>query len=220
MIATRDSVPSSRADTQAVETAGDVSRHEMDRARARVYLLLANLFARAPSAALLRDIADLRGDASPLGMALLRLAAEARMADRDALSDEHFRLFFGVARGEVVPYASYYLTGFLNERPLARVRRDMSDLGIERRSGVFEPEDHIASLFEVMAGLIGGELDRPAVDADHFFSRHIAPWAPRFLADVAVAPAAQFYRHVAALGQVWLEVERQSLQLPPEPLRA
>ena len=100
---------------------------------------------------------------------------------------------------------------------MARVREDMTRLNIERRSGVFEPEDHIASLFEIMAGLIGGSMALPGQSgkaADKFFERHIAPWAPRLMQDVAAAPSANFYAHVARLGAVWLEIEQEAVRMP------
>jgi TorA maturation chaperone TorD len=203
-----DSAGSARSATHATPAHNDV-----DVARAKLYLLLANLFARAPSGQLLRDVASIKGDATPLGMALAALAHTAHGAERDTVAREYFSIFVGVGRGDVLPYASYYLTGFLNERPLARVREDMARLGIERRVGTFEPEDHIASLLEVMAGIIGGELERPAAEADQFFARHIAPWAGRLMADVSAAPNARFYRHVGDLGRVWLELEQAAMQL-------
>ena len=190
------------------------SRDETVRARAIQYLLLATLFARAPSAGLLRDISNLQGDASPLGLAQLALADAARAAEPSDVATEYLNLFIGVGRGDILPYGSFYLTGFLHERPLARVREDMAKLGLERQGGVFEPEDHITSLFEIMAGLVGGSFGTPAKAGDKFFERHIEPWAPRLMADVAAAPSARFYRHVARLGAVWIEIEQEAVRLP------
>ncbi len=187
---------------------------EISAARATQYLLLATLFARAPGAALLRDLAKLQGDVSPLGLAQLALADAARDAEPSVVATEYLDLFIGVGRGELLPYGSFYLTGFLHERPLARVREDMARLGLERQGGVFEPEDHISSLFEIMAGLVGGSFDAPAKAADNFFERHIKPWAPRLMADVAAAPSARFYKHVARLGAVWIGIEQDVVELP------
>lgn len=194
--------------------AAEAPLDDLEHARATHYLLLANLFARAPNAALLSDVAQLMGDASPLGMARLALADAARTADPSVVAKEYLALFIGVGRGDVLPYGSFYLTGFLHERPLARVREDMARLAIERRGDVFEPEDHIASLFEVMAGLISGTFAAPAGASDKFFERHLASWAPRLMADVMVAPSAKFYRHVAVLGAQWLEIEMEAMRLP------
>ena len=53
----------------------------IDRLRALEYRLIASLFAKAPDAALLKRIAKLSGDASPLGMAHVALAQAAEDAD-------------------------------------------------------------------------------------------------------------------------------------------
>ena len=124
------------------------------------YALLAVLLARAPSAELLARIATVRGDASPLGVAHAALAEAAAAANVERIEREFFDLFIGIGRGELLPYGSYYLTGFLNERPLARVRADLARLGIERVTGQVEPEDHAAVLCEIMAGLADGRFKR------------------------------------------------------------
>src|SRR5690349_20778121 len=134
---------------------------EVDVARAREYALLAVLLARPPDASLLRRIAKLRGDETPLGVAHAALAEAAGAADADQVGREFFDLFTGVGRGELLPYASYYLTGFLHERPLARLRDDLRALGVEREEQQHEPEDHAAILCEIMAGLIEGPFPAP-----------------------------------------------------------
>ena len=187
---------------------------DVDHARATLYMLLAQLLARAPSATLLRDLAGLKGDATPLGLAQLALADAARGTEATAIATEYLNLFIGVGRGELLPYASFYRTGFLHERPLAEVRQDMAKLGLERQESVFEPEDHISSLFEIMAGLASGSFAAPPKAADRFFERHIAPWAPRLMADLATSPSSHFYKHVARLGAVWIEIEQEALALP------
>src|SRR2546421_2516151 len=125
---------------------------EVDAARAREYALLATLLARAPDQVLLDRIASLRGDASPLGLAHIGLAEAARQTSAERAEREYFDLFIGLGRGELLPYGSYYLTGFLHERPLARLRESLAQLGIERAAGKAEPEDHAAILCEIMAG--------------------------------------------------------------------
>jgi TorA maturation chaperone TorD len=186
----------------------------MAMARAREYLLLAALLTKPPRQALLDEIARISGDASPLGVAHIGLAEAAATITEAAAGREYFNLFIGVGRGEVLPYASYYLTGFLNERPLARVREDMRRLGVERRKGVFEPEDHIGTLCEVMAGLVTGEFGGggDADEAAAFFVRHLKPWAERLFADIAIAESARFYKSVAEVGRVWMEIENEALQ--------
>src|SRR4029077_8015452 len=131
---------------------------DINRARAQEYGLLARLLRQAPDAALLKQIGQLQGDETPLGAAHFALAGAAKESDAAEIEREFFDLFIGVGRGELLPYASYYLTGFLNERPLARLREDLQALGIERAAGQSEPEDHAAILCEVMAGLIDGTL--------------------------------------------------------------
>src|SRR3954462_7821461 len=105
---------------------------EIDLLRAHEYNLLAVLLGRAPAKDVLERVSELKGDATPLGLAHIALAERASDIDPDALSREFFDLFIGVGQGELLPYASYYLTGFLNERPLARVREDLNAFGIER----------------------------------------------------------------------------------------
>ena len=125
----------------------------VDLARAREYSLLAALLARAPDAAMLGRIGKLRGDETPLGQAHLALGRAANRANTQTIEREFFNLFIGIGRGELLPYSSYYLTGFLNERPLARLREDLAALGIERSEGRVEPEDHASIFCEMMAGL-------------------------------------------------------------------
>ncbi len=180
-------------------------------ARAREYLLLAALLTRPPSQALLDELSQVTGDATALGLAHIGLAEAAAATTDGAAGREYFNLFIGVGRGELLPYASYYLTGFLNERPLARVREDMQRLGVVRRAGVYEPEDHIGSLFEVMAGLVTGEFGRGSIDPGDFLRRHVVPWGERLFADLAVAENAKFYKAVAEVGRVWLEIETEAL---------
>lgn len=187
---------------------------EMSTARGHEYLLLASLLAKAPSAELLARIATIPGDPSPLGILHARLAAAARATSAEAAGTEYFNLFIGVGRGELVPFASFYLTGFLYERPLAGIRSDLHRLGVERQPHVFEPEDHIAHLLETMGGMCLGTLPGGGDDQQHLFATHIAPWAPRFFADLATAEAAGFYRAVADLGSFWIELEQAAFELP------
>ena len=118
---------------------------EIDQLRAAEYGLLSLLLGKAPDAETLKRVATLKGDGSDLGMAHIELAAAAAATDDRAVSKEFFDLFIGLGRGELLPYASYYLTGFLHERPLARVREDLRALGIERAGTSREPEDHALS---------------------------------------------------------------------------
>jgi TorA maturation chaperone TorD len=183
---------------------------EIDLLRSHEYDLLAVLLGRAPTQDVLDRLANLKGDASPLGLAHLALADAAAAVDPDALQREFFDLFVGVGRGELLPYASYYLTGFLHERPLANVRESLGALGIERAKNVFEPEDHIAILCEVMAGLAAGRFETEAGADGRFFERHLRPWAPRFFADLETAKSARFYRAVARVGGLFMDIEAEA----------
>ena len=186
---------------------------EIDRLRAHEYGLLAVLLGRAPAKDLLERLSELKGDATPLGLAHIALAELASDVDPDELSREFFDLFIGVGRGELLPYASYYLTGFLNERPLARVREDLNALGIERAEGHHDPEDHLAILCEVMAGLAAGRFEVESGAERRFFERHLKPWAARFFADLETARHARFYRPVGTIGRIFMEIEAQAFAM-------
>src|SRR4051812_43212952 len=187
---------------------------EVDAARAQEYALLATLLARAPDAQLLQRLARLDGDGSAVGRAHVALAEAAVATDPQRVDREYFDLFVGVGRGELMPYGSYYLTGFLHERPLARLREDLVALGIERVEGNSEPEDHAAMLCEIMAGLVGGQL-AAAKDAERrIFEKHIAPWMRRFFTDLEKSPTAGFYRPVGVLGRIFIDIETEAFALP------
>jgi TorA maturation chaperone TorD len=186
----------------------------LEEMRALHWGLLSLLLARAPDGALLRQLGALAGDGTPLGAARGALAEAARAAEPAALEREFHDLFIGLGRGELLPYASYYLTGFLHEKPLAKVRAEMERLGIAREDGVAEPEDHIATLAEIMAGLLRGAFGEGGDEARRFFSRHIAPWAGTFFADLERAEHARFYRAVGRLGAVFVEIEAEAATLP------
>lgn len=188
--------------------------------RAATYRLLATLLARPPSAdtlELVRTLPAAEGDAqSPLAQAwqLLRLAAEH--ASADALDDEFHSLFIGITRGEILPYGSWYLTGFVMDRPLALLRRDLRALGIERQQDVYEPEDHAAALCEVMGILVdNADGDVPFPTQRQFFDEHIAPWMGRFFTDLQQTESARFYSAVGRLGEQFIEFEKRYMTLEP-----
>lgn len=184
--------------------------------RADLYDLLAALLARPPERSLIDRVGALSGgDDTPLGEAVGAMARIARSATERALEREFHALFIGLARGELLPYASYYMTGFLHEKPLALLRRDMARLSISRAPNTFEPEDNIASLSEMMAGLIRGRFGAPAplaVQKD-FFAAHIGPWAGHFFADLEGAEASVFYATVGRVGGLFMEIEREAFRL-------
>jgi TorA maturation chaperone TorD len=187
---------------------------DLSAARAQEYALLATLLGRAPDAKLLESLAGLRGDPTPLGVAHAALAQAASETTVERVEREFFNLFIGLGRGELLPYGSYYLTGFLHERPLARLRGDLAPLGIERAEGNSEPEDHAATLCEIMAGLVSGRLPAPQGTDQQIFEKHLAPWIGRFFADLERAEAADLYRRIGTLGRVFIEVETEAFALP------
>jgi TorA maturation chaperone TorD len=185
----------------------------LDAQRSAQYRFVSTLLAAAPDAAMLRLVSGLSGDSTPLGQAFDALAATAARTDAVAVEREFFALFVGVGRGELLPYASFYLTGFLNERPLAALRGDLARLGVARAKGRHEPEDHIALLFEVMADMAGGTLPASLAEQGAFFHRHIAPWAAQFFDDLAVAPSAAFYRPLAEIGRLIVDIDSRAFAL-------
>lgn len=188
---------------------------EEEQLRAQWYSLLARLLSAPPDQALLTMIRGLKGDDSDLGQCIRTLSAAARATTVATAGEEHFNLFIGVGGSELMPYGSYYLTGFLNEKPLARLRDDMAALGIQRADDVKEPEDHIASLCEMMAGLITGAFGAPVdlTRQQHFFANHVACWAPKFFADLQASKTAAFYMPVGAIGSVFMLIESQAFEM-------
>src|SRR6476469_2691425 len=167
---------------------------DLDAGRAQEYSLLSALLARAPDRALLERLATLRGDASPLGLAHAALAEAASRTTSERVEREYFDLFIGLGRGELLLYGSYYLTGFLHERPLARLREDLARIGIARAEGVVEPEADAGILCEIMSGLASHRLPAPPNSDQLIFDKHMSPWIGRFFADLENAEAADFYR--------------------------
>lgn len=197
----------------AAQPAADIA--EEDRLRAQLYRLLAQLLADIPDRRRLEQISRLTGDDSDLGQALSALGAAARAAVPSTVDDEYHDLFIGVGRGELMPYGSYYLTGFVYDKPLARLREDMRRLGIARAENVKEPEDHIAALCEMMAGLIEGAFGDPAELAAQraFFDTHLGPWAARFFADLEAAKSSNFYMPVGRVGRIFMEIEATAFEM-------
>jgi TorA maturation chaperone TorD len=193
---------------------GIIEVDDVDTARAREYALLAALLARSPDAAMLQRLAGLAADGTPLGAAHAALADAASCTKPEDVEREYFDLFVGLGRGELLPYGSYYLTGFLHERPLARLRATLGRLGIERAPGQAEPEDHAAILCEIMAGLASREVPVPEGAERDLFEQHLSPWMGRFFADLERAKAARFYRAVGTLGRVFMEIETEAFALP------
>ena len=189
-------------DLAASKPAVRMAIREEDALRADLYRFLSALLASPPDAALLKSCAGLTGDDTPLGRAVTALAKLAGQATPGSAEREFNALFIGLARGELLPYASYYMTGFLNEKPLALLRQDMARL-------------EIASLMEMMAGLIDGSFGEPAPATAQktFFNRHIAPWARHFFTDLEGAKGSVLYAPVGAVGKIFMEIEREAFRL-------
>jgi TorA maturation chaperone TorD len=199
--------------TAASPATAEPASEDAELLRSRQYAFVSRLLGAPPDAGLLAEIGRLSGDATPLGRAYAALAEAARATGAAAVEREFFELFVGVGRGELLPYASFYLTGFLNERPLADLRRDLARLGVARAAGRHEPEDHVAAVFEAMAGLASGRFAASGLDEADFFARHVAPWAGAFFADLGKAPSAAFYRPVAEIGRLFVDIETRAFAL-------
>ena len=186
-----------------------------DGLRADVYRLLAAFLTAPPSRGLIAAASSLTGNSTPLGRAFSDLATRAAKATAENASEEYHDLFIGLTRGELLPYASYYLTGFLHEKPLARLRTDMASLGIAADPTFPEPEDHAAAVLESMAGLITGTFGTPAsIDEQRrFFNAHVASWVATFFRDLETAKSASLYRGVAAVGRAFVAVEQEAFRL-------
>lgn len=193
----------------------DVRISAEDSSRAQIYRLLATLLSRAPDSALLQSIAALRGGPGRFGEVINTLAKVAASTSEHTVRAEYQDLFIGLGRGELVPYGSYYLTGFLQEKPLAALRRDMARLGLDRASETSDPEDHAASVLEAMAGLIDGRFGEPASLAaqKEFQQRHLASWLPVFFRDLEGAQSSVFYAAAGSVGRAFLDIEAGAFEM-------
>ena len=187
-----------------------------ERSRAETYLLLAHLLHAPPTAELLDALGALEGNPSEFGEALGGLARAARETLPAQLADEYRRLFEGMPEATLMPYGSHYLTGKLFGRPLAELRIAMARLGLARSDDTREPEDHVASVLEIMAGLILGSFsEAPATlqEQGQFFDAHLWTWMPAFFRDLEQTAEGGFYAWVGSLGGRFIEVEREAFDL-------
>jgi len=186
-----------------------------DRLRADFYNFLGLLLSGPPDQILLDQMRGLSGDETDLGQAIQAMARVAKVTKPPAAEREFNALFIGLGRGELLPYASFYLTGFLNEKPLAQLRNDMAARGVTRAQNVFEPEDNIASLMEMMAGMIVGRFGAPASldEQKEFWNKHIGPWAAHFYSDLEAAENSVLYASVGSAGRVFMEIEREAFRM-------
>jgi len=176
--------------------------------RAQTYALLATLLVAAPDQLLLDNLAaiDVTEPESPMGKLWLQLISAAKKVEVSAVDDEYQNLFIGVTHGELIPYGSYYQTGFLMEEPLAELRTDLAKLGLEKQEGTAEPEDHAAAQCDVMRLILMAE-GTPIVTAEDFFKHHLKPWMARFFDDMANLQQAKFYQVVGQFGAGFIKLE-------------
>ena len=187
---------------------------EEDQLRADMYSFLASLLRTEPSADLIKQLTLLESDDTPIGKAIKILTKLASSLDLPSIRAEYVGIFIGVGRGEILPFASYYLTGFLKDNPLAKLRGDMQEIGIAVSSGI-DPEDHIATLFDIMAGLILGKFNRKFSIGEQrdFFNKHLAPWVDLLMRDIEASKIAVFYAPVGTIGREFIEIERSSFKM-------
>lgn len=184
--------------------------------RAAVYDLLASLLARSPEEETLerlRSIGEVDASEGQIAMGWELMKRASQKSQLDSVQEEYFSLFIGLGRGELVPFGSWYMTGFLMEKPVAVLRGELVALGIERQDGVVESEDHIAALCESMAIIIRSSEEIPLATQQQFFTDHLAPWVGRFFNDMQNAKAAHFYRSVGFFGESFFDFERQLLEM-------
>ncbi|MCP4320177.1 MAG: molecular chaperone TorD family protein [Hyphomicrobiales bacterium] len=195
--------------------AGEELVSEEDRLRAQIYRLIAVFLSCPPTQKNLKKVSGIKGDDGEFGRALNSFAKIAGNTNEKAVDTEFHDLFIGVTRGELLPFGSYYQTGFLHEKPLARLRTDMAEMGIERVEGLKEPEDHIASVLEIMAGLIEGTYDRRASLAEQkvFFDRHVNSWASQFFTDLENAGNSVLYSPLGSVGRLFMDIEREAFDM-------
>jgi TorA maturation chaperone TorD len=183
--------------------------------RAQLYRVIANVLSAPPAAEDLQRYAALSGDAAPLGQAIATFARAAVTTSVAGAKREYHDLFIGIGRGELVPYASYYLTGFLQEKPLARLRQDLIQLGLRRSAATSDPEDHVAAVLSAFAGLIDGAFGQ-SLDLGaqrDFYQRHIQSWMPVFFRDLEAATSSVFYAAVGSVGRAFLDIEDSAFEM-------
>lgn len=182
---------------------------DADLARADAYAVLARLLFSAPDAMLLSMLCQMRSAADGNAVTVEWNALCTAASDARRISDEYATLFVSVGRPQVELYASWYLTGFLMEKPLAQLRDDLLALGLARHDGQHDSEDHMAGELEVMRHLLLRGNDAQRV----FFQRHLQPWYNKFCAALETAADARFYRAVARFMRVFLDMERDYFRL-------
>ena len=193
----------------------DLGTNQEQQYRASSYSILAALLRSVPTADILQHVAEFSKveiDEDELLLSMSTLGLAAGSSELSAIDDEFHELFIGLGRGELVPYGSWYLTGYLMEQPLGILRDDLAALGFERDEKVVEPEDHVAALCEVMSLIVqdGVEFEMQS----RFFEKHVSSWMNRFFDDLSEAQSAVFYRAVGRFGAAFINLEKQYLNMP------
>jgi TorA maturation chaperone TorD len=186
-----------------------------DQARSDLYGFLGALLEKPADSKLLNQVSFLKSDDTSIGQSIHALSRIAGVTTAETAEREFNALFIGLGRGELLPYASYYLTGFLNEKPLAKLREDMAARHIVRSVDNKQPEDNIASLLEMMGGMIVGRFGVVTSLADQktFFDTHIAPWAGHFFSDLEGSDNSVFYSAIGSLGRQFMEIESEAFRM-------
>ena len=188
-------------------------------ARGDFYALLARLLHAAPDGAMLASLAAadrLPPDADPaLSKAWEELSLASSVMDADAASEEYDLLFVGIGKAPVSIYAGFYTGAFAIDHPRVRLQAELAAFGLEHRRTT-EPEDHFATLLDVMRVLVAGGAGRSPADIDEqrrFFEVYLESAAPRFFDAVAASDKSNYYRKVAALGLAFMAIESESFEL-------
>lgn len=206
--------PSTESAVCVVESVDTPSAPEQQY-RASAYSILAALLRSVPSSETLAKVSvfdQVEVDEDEMLLAMSSLGLAAQVVEADAIAEEYQNLFIGVGRGELMPYGSWYLTGYLMELPLSALRDDLAGLGFERDAAAAEPEDHIASLCEVMSILIS---DSASLETQiQFFEKHLGSWGEKFFQDLETAESASFYRSVGRFGSAFISLDKQYLNMP------
>jgi len=188
-------------------------------ARAEIYGLLAQLFYDTPPPELLAAIRVAATEAPAAGAFLeapwRELVGVARDLSDTDVGMEYEALFGGVGKPEVYLYGSHYLSGFLNEKPLARLRGDLARLGLDRADAMAESEDHVAYLCEVMRYLIAGHDVAIAnlTSQREFFAAHLQPWVVPMCDAISAHPRARFYAALSGFTRAFASVEAQGFDM-------
>lgn len=188
-------------------------------ARAEIYGLLAQLYYAPPAPELLAALRVAVTEAPAQGAFLeepwRQLVGAARERTDTAIAEEYDALFGGVGKPEIHLFGSHYLAGFLNEKPLARLRDTLAQLGLARDEAMPETEDHVAYLCEVMRYLIAGDDVAVANLARQqaFFAEHLRPWMEPLCDAISGHPKARFYARLAEFTRAFMGVEAQGFDM-------